>query len=154
MQPWGRYFQVQMLSKAGYLLCQHCFTSIFSPVWKNSTCFSVDWLMFLLFSWSFPFCWRESLSSLSRKKGRNVSFGKQSLSLVYLEQCKYCTFKYKKCISPATVFVRMHHNHCAVNVCVEAKIHDTIVPGPAVRLIDESRRAVFKCVSANTVRPV
>ena len=40
------------------------------------------------------------------------------------------------------------------NVCFRGKINDIIAPAPISGLIDESRRAVFKCVSVNTVRPV
>ena len=74
-------------------------------------------------------------------------------------RCQQCgsvsiALSVQQCIPLVGVFLRVHHNHCTVNLFFRPKINDTISRGPTPGLIDESRRAVFKCVSVNTVRPV
>ena len=59
-----------------------------------------------------------------------------------------------ECTPLIIVFVRVHHNYCSVKVCFQGKINEAVVSGRVPALIDESREAVFKCVSVNTVRPV
>lgn len=54
------------------------------------------------------------------------------------------TAMYSPCDS-ISIRVSEHHNHCTVNV---------FSPGCTHALKDESRRAVFKCVSVNIVWPV